>query len=360
MTQPNISLVTILHDTTELYPLIKHHWDTFEYPKDKLEWIIVDDSKEDHSGLIPLEENILYIRINADEYLDKITFPKDEDKEQFNYWKRMNMLPNGFKRDYAVGLTSHDYVLHIDIDTMYQPKTIKRKVEFLMRGKLECIYCDSMLCYDIYGKKLYKTERKFGYESTLFHTKEFWKKSGFQWFENMNEAISFYHNKGNTRKMDNYYDTIKVLSVYNMNMYQPKEVTIENLDIKIPDIASTIQISRHPLQGELYDLLYGVETVRVLSLHSEIVDIIKEKTWECHSVDVDVKAKEKVMAKKIQELDCKFDVCFINTKKPIWLLFEKFKFPYIILESEKNREQMDSILKKNGYRIFNQIYILNS
>mgnify|MGYP001405249945 FL=1 len=180
MTQPNISLVTILHDTTELYPLIKHNWDTFEYPKDKLEWIIVDDSKEDHSDLIPLEENILYIRINADEYLDKITFPKDEDKEQFNYWKRMNMLPNGFKRDYAVGLTSHDYVLHIDIDTMYQPKTIKRKVDFLMRGKLECIYCDSMLCYDIYGKKLYKTEQKFGYESTLFHTKEFWKKSKYK------------------------------------------------------------------------------------------------------------------------------------------------------------------------------------
>ena len=63
-----------------------------------------------------------------------------------------------------------------DIDTMYQPKTIKRKVEFLMRGKLECIYCDSMLCYDMYGKKLYKTERKFGYESTLFYTKEFWHK----------------------------------------------------------------------------------------------------------------------------------------------------------------------------------------
>ena len=33
-----------------------------------------------------------------------------------------------------------------------------------------------MLCYDIYGKKLYKTENKIaGYESTLFHTKEFWK-----------------------------------------------------------------------------------------------------------------------------------------------------------------------------------------
>ena len=37
--QPNISLVTILHDNKEFYPLFQYHWETFDYPKDKLEWI---------------------------------------------------------------------------------------------------------------------------------------------------------------------------------------------------------------------------------------------------------------------------------------------------------------------------------
>ena len=34
--QPNISLVTILHDNKEFYPLFQYHWETFDYPKDKL------------------------------------------------------------------------------------------------------------------------------------------------------------------------------------------------------------------------------------------------------------------------------------------------------------------------------------
>ena len=42
----------------------------------------------------------------------------------------MKILPNGFKRDYAVGISSHDYIFHIDIDTIYQPKALKRKVRF--------------------------------------------------------------------------------------------------------------------------------------------------------------------------------------------------------------------------------------
>ena len=54
-----------------------------------------------------------------------------------------------------------------------------------------------------------------------------------------------------------------------------------------------------------------------------------------------------------------FDICIINTKKPVWVFIQECKFKYIILESEKNREQMDSILKKNNYTIFNEIYMLN-
>ena len=29
----------------------------------------------------------------------------------------MKILPIGFKRDYAVGMTSHEYIFHMDVDT---------------------------------------------------------------------------------------------------------------------------------------------------------------------------------------------------------------------------------------------------
>ena len=55
-------------------------------------------------------------------------------------------------RDYAVGLSSNDYILHVDFDTIYAPKTIKKKLKFLKDNKLECVYCKNMLAYDIYGR----------------------------------------------------------------------------------------------------------------------------------------------------------------------------------------------------------------
>ena len=127
-------------------------------------------------------ENILYLRVFGDEYLEKIEFPKDDDKITWNYFKKTNTLPNGFKRDYAVGMCSHDYIFHMNMDCIYNKKSIERKLKFLQRVGAECIFCDTTLCYDIYGKEMYKTENPVaGYESTLFHTKDFWKKSGFKW-----------------------------------------------------------------------------------------------------------------------------------------------------------------------------------
>ena len=116
---PTISFVTIMHNWNEFCQTFKYNWDIIDYPKEKIEWIIVDSSKKDHSDLIPFEENIYYIHIDPIKYLDKINFKNDNDKVLWNYFNKSGRLPNGFMRDYAVGLTSNDYILHIDYDTLY-------------------------------------------------------------------------------------------------------------------------------------------------------------------------------------------------------------------------------------------------
>ena len=203
--KPNISIVTILNDIPDLYKLIEYHWETIDYPKEKLEWIIIDNSRENNSDKIPtLSENIIYIHVNTDEFIDKINFDRDDEKILWNYYKRLGYLPIGFLRDYAVGCTQYDYILHYDIDTIYNPKTLLRKLRTLKNNKLECIYCKCMLGYDIYEKGLYKLENEHsGYASTLFHTRDFWKRSGFKWTDIDNEAYNFHYNKGLDRNMDN-------------------------------------------------------------------------------------------------------------------------------------------------------------
>ena len=354
---PNISLVTILHENNEYYPLLKHNWENLDYPKDKLEWIIIDDSKEDHIDDIPIHENILYLRVDADEYLEKIEFPKDEEKIMWNFFKKTKKLTNGFLRDYAVGMTSNDYILHMDVDTIYQPKTLKRKLRFLKDHRLDCVYCKAMLCYDIYSKQLYKTENQFAYESTLFHTKDLWRKGGFKWEDTHSEAIKFYYNKCNERKMENFYDTIKLLSIKNVNKYNPVKITLENLDIKIPEIVHTLKIDKHPLQEELNDLFYK-QNLTVLGINSEIMDPVKgDNNWEMINVTYERKQKEKVLINTINSFNKQFDICFINTKFPVWNMFDKMNFKCIVNESEKNRDQMDAILEKKNYISFNYLYI---
>ena len=351
---PNVSFVTIMHNWENFCILFENTWNTIDYPKEKLEWIIVDTSKKDNSELIPLNENILYIRIEANDYLEKINFANDDDKLLWNYFKKVGKLPNGFLRDYAVGLTSHDYILHVDYDTIYRPNTIKRKLKFLQDNRLECVYCKSMLAYDIYGRALYKIENKNdGYESTLFHTRSFWEKSGFKWNDIYSEAVSFYYGKGLERVMDNFYDSIKLLSIHNMNKYKPVKVELENMNIEIPEVVSKLNISSHPISQTIYDIFE--EKVNVIGIDSEIIDSIKTERWKCTNI-TDKKVKEKVIIKKIKDLNQKNNLCLINSKYPIWSIFKNIDFDIVVLETNKNFEQMDSILKTNNYLYFENIY----
>ena len=205
-------------------------------------------------------------------------------------------------------------------------------------------------------KELYKTENNIaGYESTLFHTKQFWEKSGFKWEDIKSEAVSFYYNKGIDRVMENYYDTIKLLSIRNMNEYQPVKITLENMKINIPDFLNSITINDHPLKYQINDLFFN-QKIQVLSIHSEIVPHLKNNLWEITTIKYD-KKKEKELSKLIQEKEQNYDLCFINTKFPIWTIFSKKQFNCIVFESDKNIEQMDSILKKNNYLKIENLYI---
>ena len=47
--QPCISIITLLRGEQEFIPLIKDNFNKFDYPRDKLELIIVDDASIDGS-----------------------------------------------------------------------------------------------------------------------------------------------------------------------------------------------------------------------------------------------------------------------------------------------------------------------
>ena len=242
-------------------------------------------------------------------------------------------------------MSENDIIFHMNADCIYNPKSIERKINFMKRTTAECIYCDTTLCYDIYNKELYKTESQMKiYESTLCHTREFWKRKGFQWSDVEYEGKYFHYNNGIDRKMDNYYDTIQLLSIHNINEYQPKKIEIENLDIQIPELVNDIQIKDHPFIQIINDLFS--DKINILGLESEFLTNIKKETyWDTHNITG--KWKQTKLAKQVKQIGDNFNVFLYCSKYPAWDLFKHVPFDIILLETRKNYEQMVSIILNN-------------
>ena len=97
---PNVSIVTILRDWSQFHLLCEHHWKTIDYPKDKLEWILIDDFSEDGT-----KEKISEI-CSRD---DRIKTIQAESKKQ--YWWNPQYAATG------------DVFAHLDADDRLLPNT---------------------------------------------------------------------------------------------------------------------------------------------------------------------------------------------------------------------------------------------
>ena len=367
--QPNISVITLLRGEKEFIPLIKDNFNKFDYPQDKLELIIVDDGKESLISEFLDDERILYLHLQdkeISEFLEKIEFPNDTKKILWNYQSRTKRLPNGFKRDYGVGMSSHNYFFHMDYDTSYHTNAIGRKLKFMKENKVDCVYNSSMLCHDFHSKdysKLYKSDNPYNiYEGTLLHNKDYWKNGGFKWSDISNEGRFFSDNHGPQRKMDNYYDSVKILSIRNVQEYKPIGLDLQKSEFKYElkrDIIDQIQIALNPVKDSIDGLFQELETISLLGIHSEFIESLEPSSkYECHNYTD--KIKQTKLSKELQKIGLNFNVLLFGYKQPVWSLFEDISFDCILLETQKNMEQMHSIIqkcKKFKYIYLNGLYI---
>jgi hypothetical protein len=349
-----VSIVTIMRGNREFCPLICHNYQNFVDGYD-LELVIVDDGKEDLSSEFSMLDNCLYLNIHEDqEKFFKQIFEShtSPNKTLLKYQRIINALPNGFKRDYGCGVSSHPYIFHMNADCSYSAKAIDRKFRYMKRVGAECVYCDTSLAYDIYNQKLYKTQSPHKiYESTLFHARDFWKRRGFQWGDVEVEGKYFHYNNGSDRKLDNYYDTIQLLTIHNMNQYHPVEVTLEGLDISPPKLVSEIQVVTHPFVKILDDIYEG--EIDILGINSEFLENVSYSTWDVRNITE--KWKQTKLAKHIQKEKTSYNVLVYGSKHPAWDLFEHIPFDIILLETHKNKEQMMTIIQ--GCRNYSYLYV---
>lgn len=104
-----------------------------DYPPEKIEWLILDDSSEYKHNLTLTSTTGI-----------KIKYQRVKQKMQL-----------GKKRNLAHKLCSHDYIVYMDDDDFYHPQRVRHAIERLIQEGKELAGSTSLLIYFLHDRTLW-------------------------------------------------------------------------------------------------------------------------------------------------------------------------------------------------------------
>jgi len=277
---PNISILTPTFNRKKFLPLMIYNIYHFTYPKEKIEWNILESNDNslndyeklfnDKSEIIDLEEK-LGIKINY-KYID------DE-------------LSIGEKRNILSETSSYEYLINMDDDDYYLPTYLNHSIDILINSNKSITGCLDMLF--IYPQKNYQMSfvpcvRDFHlyHEATLCMKKSHWNKHKYN-ISSKGEGKNIHGNSklcslsnitkcmicvcwdGNTVNKDKFLehkinmniqgDSLKVLKNI-FSEYKMESINEESKNIEIPiellkNIRNLIEVSNTRINWKIEELL---------------------------------------------------------------------------------------------------------
>ncbi len=167
---PGVSIITPTYNRKYLFNLSIRNFEKTDYPQDKIEWIIIDDSENENlKDILPSKENIKYIKLNERKTI-------------------------GEKRNIAVENSKNDIIVCMDDDDYYPPMSVKKRVASLIHLNKKLVGCTSLGILEVNkiisivsGSSYTLNYYDRFFESTLAFTKEYWNKNKFE-DKNTNES----------------------------------------------------------------------------------------------------------------------------------------------------------------------------
>jgi glycosyltransferase involved in cell wall biosynthesis len=155
---PFVSIVTVTRNRKHLFPIAMQNWLHLTYPKEKLEWVIVDDSQDPSQNL----ESMLSQLMKAGHDIKYVTLNAPD-------------VPVGRKRNIGVELSKHPYIMMMDDDDIYYQDSILSKLSCLITYGKKIAFSRPIAVYDVKNEYSYILE---GFEdvpeASIMMTKEFW------------------------------------------------------------------------------------------------------------------------------------------------------------------------------------------
>tara|TARA_R110000744_G_scaffold116018_1_gene216993 strand:+ start:300 stop:1031 length:732 start_codon:yes stop_codon:yes gene_type:complete len=168
---PQVSILTPVYDRKKFLPLMISNMSIITYPRDKLEWVILDSWSKDGKISEPLftsQEEIV-------EYSNRIGI-------EIRYIYKPEALSIGKKRNMLVKEANYKYCINMDSDDIYLPDYIYYSIGKLKTNKKDC--CGSPQMLFLYPNDNYKvtaiscSSLRQIHEATMAHTKKHHKRMG--------------------------------------------------------------------------------------------------------------------------------------------------------------------------------------
>ena len=169
---PPISVITLLYNRRKFFDLACHSMMIQDYPKDKIEWIIVEDSDD--------------LTEDASDRVMAVASAAAPLRIEYIPLKKKTAI--GAKRNLAVQKATADIVLMMDDDDHYPETSFRRRVAWLTKHPWapEAVAATTIACYDLVKGVSAVNVPPFALplsqrisEATLTFKKSWWEAKGF-------------------------------------------------------------------------------------------------------------------------------------------------------------------------------------
>jgi hypothetical protein len=133
---PPISVITLLHNRRAFVDLCMHNLMITDYPKEKIEWVVVEDSDivEEQAA----DKVLKFAHVCSPMSVSYIPLDKKN-------------VPIGAMRNKAIKKAQHEIILFMDDDDHYPTTSFSRRVAWLLAHpwKPKAVACTTIACYDL-------------------------------------------------------------------------------------------------------------------------------------------------------------------------------------------------------------------
>jgi hypothetical protein len=202
---PTVSIITPTYNRRELFSLANRNFEEFNYPKDKIEWVIIDDSKEEDT----IDDLVLH-----DKRIQLLQLRDPNSKE-------ITKMTIAQKRNIGVSKAKGEIIIHMDDDDYYPPESILARVKVLVKYKesgIRCVGCTQIGTYDIMNNRSsMSSDGPISFsEATMAYYRDFWLEQPFRNDQLRAEHKGFMENRLN-KCMDIPYAFVIIALTHHSN-----------------------------------------------------------------------------------------------------------------------------------------------